>query len=72
MTGNILAVMFALLTLLGPAIKDPIFYGFILFGGLTILPCYNILSKYHLGESVFVNYFQNLFLKDQSSGAPFK
>jgi len=72
MTGTILAVMFALLALTGPAIADPAFYWFVLVGGLTILPCYNILARYHLGQSAIINHIKKWLQKYKTSGAPFK
>lgn len=72
MTGYILAIGFALIAFMAPAITNENFYWFIIIGGATIIPCYNILSKYHTGESVIVNYFASFFKEEQSIGAPFK
>lgn len=70
--GCVLAVMFALLALLAPAIIDDGFYWFVIIGGITIVPGYNILSKWHLGESFIVNWFERKIRKDDFFGAPFK
>lgn len=71
MIGIVLATLFSILALLTPWMTNVAFQYFIVIGGFTIPVLYNVLAKWHVGQSVIVKYFQRKCWKYRSNGAPF-